>query len=160
MLAGWARRTFYETAKHRDIVLVDQRGTGKSKPLFCPDPAVTTVSSVARIRAYWTACLGAKGADPRLFTTAVAMDDLDDVRGALDYPKLDLYGASYGATAVQYYLLLHGDRVRTAILDGGTLLDIPIFERYAAQSQAMLDRLFARCASEQGVPSGLPLTCS
>ena len=155
-LAGWARSTFYDTATHRDILLVDQRGTGKSKPLFCPDPAVTTASSPARVRAYWTACLGAKGADPRLFTTAVAMDDLDDVRGALGYPQLDLYGVSYGATAVQYYLLLHGDRVRTAILDGGTLLDIPIFERYAHAGQTMLDRLFARCASQTACHRAFP----
>ena len=42
-LAGWARSTFYTTSQHRDILLVDQRGTGKSKPLFCPDPVLVDI---------------------------------------------------------------------------------------------------------------------
>ena len=84
------------------------------------------------------------------------MDDLDDIRAALGYPQLNLYGGSYGATAVQYYLLLHGDRARTAILDGGTLLDVPIFERYAAAGQAMLDTLFARCAAAPACRKAFP----
>src|SRR5262245_31871644 len=84
------------------------------------------------------------------------MDDLDEVRAALGYPTLDLYGGSYGATAVQYYVLRHGDTARTAILDGGTLLDVPIFERYAAAGQSALDTLFARCAAQKACHKAFP----
>ena len=144
-LVTWAQATFFSAAQHRDILLVDQRGTGKSKPLFSRHHADRSVDP-DRIRAYWMSCLGSAGVDPRLLTTAAAMDDLDDVRAALGYPQLDLYGGSYGATAAQYYLLRHGDHARAVILDGGTLLDVPIFERYARTGQAMLTALFARCA--------------
>jgi len=137
-------------------VLVDQRGTGKSKPLFCPTVGlVTSASSADQIRAYWASCLAA-GVDPRILTTAVAMDDLDELRAALGYPQLNVYGGSYGATAVQYFLLRHGDHARTAILDGGTLLDVPIFERYAAAGQAMLNTLFARCAASMACRKAFP----
>jgi len=84
------------------------------------------------------------------------MDDLDDLRAALGYPQLNLYGGSYGATAVQYYLLQHGDHARTAILDGGTLLDVPIFERYASSGQAMLDTLLPRCAASTACHRAFP----
>ena len=156
-LASWTQATFFLAAQTRDIVLVDQRGTGKSKPLFCPTAGlVTSASSASQIRAYWTSCLGAVGVDPRLLTTAVAMDDLDDLRTALGYTQLNVYGGSYGATAAQYYLLRHGEHTRTVILDGGTLLDVPIFERYAAASQAMLDTLFARCTANEACRRAFP----
>jgi pimeloyl-ACP methyl ester carboxylesterase len=156
-LATWTQATFFEAAQHRDILLVDQRGTGRSKPLFCPASGlVTGTPSPDRIRAYWVSCLGAAGVDPRLLTTSVAVDDLDDVRAALGYPQVDLYGGSYGATVVQYYLLRHPETVRTAILDGGTLLDVPIFERYAATSQVMLNELFARCRAQAACHRAFP----
>jgi len=157
LMASWTQATFFRAAQTRDIVLVDQRGTGKSQPLLCPTAGlVTTESTPDQVRAYWVSCLGASGVDPRLLTTAVAMDDLDDLRAALGYPQLNVYGGSYGATAVQYYLLRHGDHARTVILDGGTILDVPIFERYAAAGQKMLDTLFARCAANTACRKAFP----
>jgi pimeloyl-ACP methyl ester carboxylesterase len=74
------------------------------------------------------------------------MDDLSDVLGALRYTEANLYGGSYGATAAQYFLAQHPELVRTAILDGGTLLDVPIFELWGETASA-------RCArSSSGVP--------
>ena len=84
------------------------------------------------------------------------MDDLDEVRAALGYDKINLYGPSYGATAAQYYIRQHGDRVRTAVLDGGTLLDVPIFERIAPDSQRALDILFDRCAADSSCRKAYP----
>jgi pimeloyl-ACP methyl ester carboxylesterase len=141
--------SFYDYWQEHDIVLVDQRGTGKSNPVTCPAAAGLGVGvPAARITAAWRTCLRAADADPRFYTTAVAMDDLDEVRGALGYQRVDLWGGSYGATAVQVYLQRHGERVRSAILDGATLLDVPIFELWAASAQRALDRLFARCARQ------------
>jgi pimeloyl-ACP methyl ester carboxylesterase len=156
-LAHWATSTFLVAAGTRDILLVDQRGTGRSQPLNCPSPQLVTPRSSAQdVRAYWAACLGKLAVDPRLLTTAVAADDLDDVRAALGYPRIDLYGGSYGATVVQYYLLRHGEHARTVTLDAGTLLDVPIFERWAATNQRMLDRLFARCAAQRACRQAFP----
>ena len=79
--------------------------------------------------AYAKACLKRLRADPRQYTTVPAMDDLADVLQALGYDAVNLYGGSYGATAAQYFIAQHPELVRTAILDGATLLDVPIFER-------------------------------
>jgi pimeloyl-ACP methyl ester carboxylesterase len=84
------------------------------------------------------------------------MDDLDAVRGALGYRQLDLYGASYGATAAQVFLKRHRRSVRTVTLDGSTEMDVPFFGRFAAGAQAALDRVAARCATSAGCRKAFP----
>jgi pimeloyl-ACP methyl ester carboxylesterase len=74
------------------------------------------------------------------------MDDLADVIRALGYEQVDVYGGSYGATAAQYLLAQHPELVRTAILDGGTLLDVPIFERWGPNGERALRSILSRCA--------------
>jgi pimeloyl-ACP methyl ester carboxylesterase len=128
---------------HRDVVLVDQRGTGGSNPLVFPP-----IRPDESVDAYARRALAAIDGDPRFYTTSVAMDDLDAVRSALGYESIDLYGGSYGATAVQYYLRQHGDHVHAAVLDGGTLLDVPVFELIAPNSQRALDDVLDRCRSD------------
>src|SRR5512141_1419601 len=76
---------------NHDILLVDQRGTGRSKR---HDPDATQ------------------------YGTRMAMDDLDAVRAALGYRQLDVIGSSYGATAAQVYVKLHPRSVRSLILMG------------------------------------------
>ena len=66
----------------------------------------------------------------------MAMDDLDDVREALGYDKINLVGYSYGATAAQYYLRQHEEHVRTVTLGVGSLLDIPGFRVVGAEWSA------------------------
>ncbi|MGL6278534.1 MAG: alpha/beta fold hydrolase [Gaiella sp.] len=136
-MAEWAAVNLPDIRLREDIVLVDQRGTGRSGRLFCPFPGLISESSPPeRVRQYWAACLGDLGADPRHYTSAVAAHDLDTVRAALGYDRIDLYGISYGATVAQYYLLPHGNRVRTVSLDGGTTLDVPVFERWPRTGSA------------------------
>ena len=115
---GWQTSLLRTT---RDLLLVDQRGTGRSKP---------------------------HGGDVTQYGTRTAMEDLDAVRAALGYRQLDVYGGSYGATAAQVYAKLHPSRVHTLMLSGATALDVPIFDRWAVSAQRALDQLAARCASE------------
>jgi pimeloyl-ACP methyl ester carboxylesterase len=77
------------------------------------------------------------------------MDDVDAVRQALGYKRIVLYGGSYGATAAQVYLARHGAHVAAAVLDGATLLDVPIWERMAVSVQGAFDSLAARCADDR-----------
>ena len=143
------RGLFADVHATRDIVLVDQRGTGGSNPLVLPPMPDTTGLWPAEVDAHlqtWSAGgLASIEADPRQYTSSVAADDLDAVREALGYELIDLYGTSYGATLAQYYIRQHPDHVRVAIMDGGTPLDVPAFERMAANSQAALELLFERC---------------
>lgn len=157
---AWTPAIFSDLHAERDIVLVDQRGTGGSHRLVAPPPPDTAGLSeegaLATIRAWVATTLAAMDGDPRFYTTSVAMDDLDLVRAALGYERINLYGASYGATAAQYYLRQHGDRVRTVVLDGGTLLDVPVFERIATNTQRALNLLFTRCERTASCGGGYP----
>ena len=149
--APLARQTLAGITVDRDLVLVDQRGTGESNDLRCPagdDPR----GWAGAVRA----CLPSLDGDPRAYTTAWAMDDLDDVRAALGYDRINLYGGSYGASAAQVYLERHADHARSAILAAGTLLDIPVYERFPATSQRALDQLFARCAADAACAAAFP----
>jgi pimeloyl-ACP methyl ester carboxylesterase len=149
---GWSFSTFSRLNTTRDFVLVDQRGTGGSNRLFSPTPPdVAGMDEPTRdstIKAWVAETLAALPGDPRFYTTSVAMQDIDAVRVALGYDKINLYGPSYGATAAQYYFRQHEDHVRAAVFDGGTLLDVPVFERMAANSQHALDLLFGRCDAD------------
>jgi pimeloyl-ACP methyl ester carboxylesterase len=135
----------------RDVVLVDQRGTGGSNELTCPDP----IDPERRVEALRD-CLRTLDGDPRAYTTVWAMDDLDNVRAALGYDQINLYGGSYGTAAAQIYILRHGEHVRTAALEGATLLEVPIFERWPITSQNSLERMFARCESEAACQAAYP----
>jgi pimeloyl-ACP methyl ester carboxylesterase len=109
-------RTFSALREHRDILLVDQRGSGKSNRLDCsfaPDslPAHRHRDAYEGEIRKCRAELEAR-ADLRLYTTPVAMDDLDEVRDWLGYPRVNLFGVSYGTKAAQVYLRQHPDRVR------------------------------------------------
>jgi pimeloyl-ACP methyl ester carboxylesterase len=152
--ARFATSTFLEANLTRDIVLVDQRGVGRSAPLFCPEtPPLTTEDEVA---AWMQSCLRTVGRDPRFYTTDAAMDDVDAVRRALGYSKLVLYGGSYGATAAQVYLARHASHVAAAVLDSGTLLDVPIWERMPLSIQSAFDALVARCARDRDCSAAFP----
>ena len=126
---------------------VDQRGTGASNRLDCPLPKKPLGTEANAIRAYVKACLARFDADVRQYTTAPAMEDVAEVVRALGYEQVDVYGISYGATAAQYLLAQHPELVRTAILDGGTLLDVPIFELWAPNGERSLRSILSRCAT-------------
>ena len=157
---AWLPGLFTGVHATRDIVLIDQRGTGGSNPLTLPPAPDTSGMSAAqaeaRLAAWMHDALAALDADPRFYTSTVAADDLDDVRAALGYDTIDLYGTSYGGTLAQYYLRQHPDHVRVAVLDGSTPLDVPVLERMAANSQHALDLLLARCAADAACHRAFP----
>jgi pimeloyl-ACP methyl ester carboxylesterase len=132
----------------RDVVLVDQRGTGGSNPLSCRAPKRPTATEAA-VRAYVRDCLAEVSAEVKQYTTVPAMEDLADVVHAFGYEQVNLYGGSYGGTAVQYFLAQHPELVRTAIMDGATLIDVPLFERWAPNGQQALRSILARCAASK-----------
>lgn len=107
---------FFNIHQRRDIVMVDQRGTGKSNPLRCLDDEDESLAEDAALEKL-KACPSALDADLRYYTTEIAMADLDAVRAALGYTTINLYGASYGTRAALTYLRMYPDRVRSLILD-------------------------------------------
>jgi pimeloyl-ACP methyl ester carboxylesterase len=131
----------------RDIVLVDQRGTGASNPLDCAmDDESENLESiddypVERFRA----CLDKLDADARFYTTSIAMDDIDDVRRYLGYSRINLWGGSYGTRAALVYLKQHDAAVRSVVLDGVAPPDMRLPLYMARDGQRALDRLLDDC---------------
>lgn len=141
---------FEPLRRDRDILLVDQRGTGDSSRMSCPvdDDFADTTLSTEEIAAYSTECLEALPHDPRYFTTSVAVSDLEAVREALGYPALNLYGISYGSRVAQHYARRYPATTRTVVLDGVVPPQLPLGPEIATESQAAVDRIFARCAED------------
>jgi pimeloyl-ACP methyl ester carboxylesterase len=147
-----------EINQKRDIVLVDQRGTGGSHLLTCPqteEEENPKDDSEAALK-YFQECLAALDANPRFYTTSIAMDDLDEVRQVLGYEKINLYGASYGTRAALVYARQHGDHLRSMILDGLVPLDWSLGPTVSADAQRSLDMLFKRCAEDSACHSTYP----
>jgi pimeloyl-ACP methyl ester carboxylesterase len=148
---GWVPVEFAGIRERRDVVLVDQRGTGLSHPLAC-DP----VGSDDDLQAWLNPMLDAddviacrmkleERADLRHYTTANHADDIDEIRAALGYEKINLWGASYGTRPVLVYLRRHAEHVRTASIHGvaHTAWKYPLY--HAASGQRALDMLFEAC---------------
>ncbi|NUM46732.1 MAG: alpha/beta fold hydrolase [Anaerolineales bacterium] len=147
------QNAFRDINRDRDIVLVDQRGTGASHPLRCEIPPEleteeTLEDNSAAFTAFLETCLSELDADPTQYTTAIAMQDLDQVRAALGYDQINLYGVSYGTRAALTYLHLYPTRVRTAILDGVVPQQLALGLDVATDAQHALDLIFARCAAD------------
>ncbi|HNK64485.1 MAG TPA: alpha/beta fold hydrolase, partial [Anaerolineales bacterium] len=139
----------------RDIVLVDQRGTGESNPLRCLDPEDETLSD-EQVMAKLKDCPKTLDADLRYYTTEIAMTDLDEVRAALGYETINIYGASYGTRAALTYLRMFPEHVRTVTLDAVVDPGFVMFMDAAEDGQAALDQFFARCEADEACQSAFP----
>jgi pimeloyl-ACP methyl ester carboxylesterase len=142
---------FARIQRERDIVLVDQRGTGGSNRLDCPgEEDLVYTPSVAEITAHARQCLAslATHANVAWYTTSVAVQDLERVRAALGYERVNLYGASYGTRVAQHYLRRFPQRVRSVILDGVVPVELAIGPAAATDAEAALLDILGRCVAE------------
>jgi pimeloyl-ACP methyl ester carboxylesterase len=155
--AGWAH-AFERVRQHRDILLVDQRGTGDSAPMACEveDELADTDFSVEGTLRTVTECLATLPHDPRFFTTSVAVRDLEAARAALGYEALNLYGSSYGTRVAQHYARRYPATTRTVIIDGVVPPQVPLGPEIATESQRALDRVLDRCAQDPACNERFP----
>lgn len=145
---------FREVRRGRDVVLVDLRGTGASNPLDC-DPG-DPLAMLADDRPDLSSCRAKLKADPRFYTTEPAVDDLDDVRAALGYERINLWGGSYGTRAALVYARRHPERVRSVVLDGAAPFEIRLPLHNARNAQRALDRLLADCEADPRCRAAYP----
>jgi pimeloyl-ACP methyl ester carboxylesterase len=149
---GEVAAAFEPLARHRHILLLDQRGTGKSNPLRCAlpdwkDPAEQTPAALRRQTAECLAALGER-ADPRFYTTRDAVRDLEAVRQALGAPRFNLVGVSYGTRVALEYLRRHPDGVRTVALDSAVPPELALLQDHARNLDDALARMFAACRND------------
>ncbi|WP_342376866.1 alpha/beta hydrolase [Myxococcus stipitatus] len=146
--------------RQRDIVLVDMRGTGEGSPLKCEFAGeeaglsahfddTATMARLRECRKHWDA-------DVRQYTTPIAMADLDEVRAALGYEKLNLWGVSYGTRAALVYMRQFPERVRTAILDGVAPMGLTLPLYMPRDAQRAVDMLLAHCEQDASCEKSFP----
>lgn len=151
---------FAAIRRQRDILLVDQRGTGGSNPLECPALETPADGVPAfdpdRVRAAAKACVGALDADLRYYTTLDAVRDLEAVREALGEESFALYGISYGTRVALEYLRRHPGHVEAVILDGVAVPGEALGPQVAADAQRALELMFKRCEESQACSTRFP----
>ncbi|MCZ6659687.1 MAG: alpha/beta fold hydrolase [Gammaproteobacteria bacterium] len=140
-------RAFQPILRERDVLILDQRGTGQSNPLRCPDleESIDTYSEAA-VRLATKTCLERLTGDPRYYSTSVAVRDLEALRIELGYEQLNVYGVSYGTRVALHYLRRYPGSVRTLIIDGILPPGIILGGNVSENAQVVLDSIFARCA--------------
>ena len=148
-----AAGAFRELLRDRNVVLVDQRGTGDSNPLACraseSDHAVDAVGTdLVAARRFAAQCLQSLDADPRFYTTSDAVLDLEEVRAAIDAGQVNLVGISYGTRVALEYLRRHPARVRSMVLDGVVPPELALGSEHARNLEVSLDAQFERCAAD------------
>lgn len=149
---------FERLRRDRDLVIVDQRGTGESKRLDCalPDELESARFDPAAIKRYTQECLAKLPGDPRVYSTSVAVRDLDDIRAGLGYEKINVYGISYGTRVAQHYLRRYPGRVRAIVLDGVVPTDVALGPEVAPAAQSALDAILNRCLSQNDCRRAFP----
>ncbi len=142
---------FKDIVKDRDVVLVDQRGTGKSNPLKCdfdeeelqkileePDLMIDEI----------TKCVKTLDAAPQYYTTIESIKDLEEVRIALNIDKWNLIGISYGTRKALTYMKMFPEAIRSVILDGVVPQQEPLAESHEKNLLNALRKQFAQCAEQ------------
>jgi pimeloyl-ACP methyl ester carboxylesterase len=138
---------FARINRNHAVVLVDQRGTGQSSPLSCayPEEWRQPADPLPALRQATTECLAKLGQRVRFYTTSIAVRDLDDVRAALGYPQIDLYGGSYGTRVAELYMRRYPARTHAVILDGVTYPEQAIGAETPQDGERALNLIVARC---------------
>ncbi|WP_312514762.1 alpha/beta fold hydrolase [Massilia sp.] len=139
----------------RDIVFIDQRGTGLSGKLSCESKPEHELMGEEQLEEELRACIRASKAPFAAYTTAAAARDLEQVRGALGYGKVNVWGGSYGTRLAQAYARAYPASVRTLVLDGVAAPE-QVIPAGGRDGQAALDGLFAQCARDAACNKAFP----
>jgi pimeloyl-ACP methyl ester carboxylesterase len=148
---------FNRLNQRRDIVFVDQRGTGKSAPLMCVQPpkqvtiaqslrSENQIEQLAICKKRWAALPHGK---LNAFTTTLAMQDLEAIRVKQGYGVIDLIGGSYGTRAALEYARLYPANVRRIVIDGVAPADMVLPVSGPQDFKASLQRILAMCSADE-----------
>ena len=163
-LAGTIEHLTARLGARRDLVLIDQRGTGHSAPLHCDTPTadealartLDRTRAIAALDACRTSLQKLPWGDLRFYTTPLAMADADAVRAALGAERIDLIGISYGTRAALEYLRAYPSHVRRVVLDGVAPADMVLPESDDIDADAELAALMRDCAAEKACARAHP----
>ena len=163
-LAGHVQSMLSRLGNRRDIVLVDQRGTGRSAALMCepPDPwrplaeALSEAKALDRLRRCARDLKALPHGDLRFYTTTIAIGDVEAVRAALGAPRINLVGVSYGTRAALEYQRQFPRRVRSMVLDGVAPPDMGLVRSMSVDNQVALGAVFRACQEDEACAKRFP----
>jgi len=153
------RSTLNKIRKKRDIVMIDQRGTGGSNQLACKSEVEEDLNQEIDfdlVRSETEKCLAALDGDPRFYTTTIAMGDYNQVREAMGYDKINIMGVSYGTRSAQVYLRLFPETVRSVTLDSVVPMQLALGQEHALMLDRSVETVFADCAADEACTSRFP----
>jgi pimeloyl-ACP methyl ester carboxylesterase len=163
-LAGPIQAMLSRFGNRRDIVLIDQRGTGRSATLMCeaPNPwlplaeGASAEAGIDRLRRCAAELQKLPHGDLRYYTTSIAVGDAEAVRKALGVAKINLIGASYGTRVALEYLRQFPQQARSAVLDGVAPPDMGLVASFSTDNQAALDAVWNACEADPRCRSRYP----
>jgi pimeloyl-ACP methyl ester carboxylesterase len=159
--APYIAQEFARIRERRDLVFLDQRGTGGSNPLNC------VLFNPSSLQSYLGAYFPLEDvrkcreqlepkADLKLYTTSIAMDDLDEVRAALGYERINIFGGSYGTRAAQVYLKRHPKHVRALVLHGVSPTGQFMPRDFPQHTESALKGVLDECAADVACRAAFP----
>lgn len=153
------RSALRKVRKDRDIVMIDQRGTGQSNKLTCPVDETMDLDAAIDydlIRQDAERCRDSLDSDPRFYTTTIAMQDINRVREAMGYDKINLMGVSYGTRAAQVYLRQFPETVRSVVLDSVVPMQLALGQEHAPMLDLAVEQVLAACTSDANCNERFP----
>ena len=153
------RSTLNKIRKTRDIVMIDQRGTGGSNKLTCESEVEEDLNQeidLELIRTETEKCLAKLDGDPRFYTTSIAMGDYNQVRQAMGYDKINIMGVSYGTRSAQVYLRLFPETVRSVTLDSVVPMQLALGQEHSQMLDRSVQTVFDQCSENEACNSLFP----
>ncbi|HEY8026313.1 MAG TPA: alpha/beta fold hydrolase [Burkholderiaceae bacterium] len=147
--------SFRKLRATRDIVFIDQRGTGLSGKLDCESTQEVDDLDEAGQEQLIRKCMKSLDKPFKFYNTENSARDLEQVRNALGYSQVNLWGGSYGTRLGQAYARMFPASVRALVLDGVASPDQIIFA-WGRDAQASLDTTFSYCATAPGCHAAYP----
>lgn len=144
---------FEDVRKERDLLFIDQRGTGQSYPLNCPQldglsQTLPAAEQEQRLHSALRACIADEGERLLFFTTPHAVQDLEAIRQQLGYSQFNLWGVSYGTRVALAYQQAYPNSVRTSVLDGVAPLSLALPWHAEADALLALVKIDQACAEQ------------
>jgi pimeloyl-ACP methyl ester carboxylesterase len=162
-LAAPLYKALTEIRKSRDLILIDQRGTGKSNPLTCEEVEVSNVYELSQkdfsakeVKQCLTQLIAA---DPERdfsqYNSENAIRDFDAVRAALGHQQVNIYGGSYGTRAALVYMRMFPQSLRSVVLDSVGPIEVPI-GTFGQSSARSFKLLLEHCQQEAACKEAFP----
>nr|WP_246341186.1 alpha/beta hydrolase [Simiduia aestuariiviva] len=146
-IGGGVGKVFHELLADRDIIFLEQRGTGNSNGIKCAsedDDPYEDLYSDAESEKLVAQCLADFEGDLSHYNTPNAIHDFAAMVRALGYPKVHLYGGSYGSRAALVFMRLYPDMIASTVLDGMAPVQV-VVGPFARHGQRALELLFDEC---------------